>query len=69
MTDANNDRLRKLEELCAHHSAELETLSDTVREQWQEIDRLRKALMQLRDRLLEVEDNAGAPEITKPPHY
>lgn len=68
MSDA--DRLQKLEELCAHQSSELDTLSDIVRDQGTEIDLLKQALLRFRDRLTEVEDAGTGPHInTKPPHY
>ena len=34
--------------MFAHQSAEIETLSDTVRQQWQDIDILKKAVMRQR---------------------
>jgi uncharacterized coiled-coil protein SlyX len=77
MTNTPEDRLEKLEELFAHQSAEVETLSDTVREQWQQIDMLKKALLRQRDRLTVLEESGGGEsgggggghENTKPPHY
>lgn len=63
-------RVQKLEELCAHQTAEIEGLSDLVREQWEKIDGLTHALMRFRDRLTEVEDSGTGPHVnTKPPHY
>ena len=71
MGKLTKDRLQKLEELCAHQSAEIESLSDAVREQWQQIDILKKALLRQRDRLTELEEvgGGGVHENTKPPHY
>lgn len=79
MSNNDQDRLQKLEELLAHQSAELESLSDTVREQWQQIDLLKKALLRQRDRLTILEESGGGEggsgggggghENTKPPHY
>lgn len=64
------DRIQQLEELCAHQGAEIESLSDTVREQWTQIDGLTRSVLRLRDRLTEAEESASAPhENTKPPHY
>ena len=49
---------------------ELDTLSKTVREQWEHIDGLTKSMLRFRDRLTEVEEAGTGPhEITKPPHY
>ena len=69
MSDQINSRLQKLEELCAHQTAEIETLSDTVREQWEQIDLLKKALLRQRDRLTELEEASEGHENTRPPHY
>ena len=70
MSSESEDRLQKLEELVAHQSIEIETLSDTVSKQWMRIDELTQAMMRFRDRLTEVEEAGNAPhEITKPPHY
>ena len=69
MSDDLGERLQKLEELTAYQGAELETLSDTVREQWQKIDDLTKSMLRFRDRLTEVEETGGGHENTKPPHY
>lgn len=67
------DRLQALEELNAHQTAEIESLSDQVKEQWQRIDDLTKALLRLRDRMTEMEEagatGAGGPVNTRPPHY
>lgn len=69
MTDTSEERLQKLEELFAHQSAEIETLSDTVRQQWQDIDILKKAVMRQRDRITELEEQGTGHENTPPPHY
>lgn len=66
----NDDRIRELEETIAHQSAEIETLSEQVREQWRRIDDLTLALTRFRDRLTEVEEAGDSPHVqTKPPHY
>ena len=70
MTNSPEDRLQKLEELFAHQADEIESLSETVREQWKQIDILKKALLQQRDRLTELEESGGGGHVnTKPPHY
>lgn len=76
MTHSIDDRLQKLEELCAYQGAEIETLSDAVRDQWDQIDLLKKALLRQRDRLTILEEagggeggGGGGHENTKPPHY
>ena len=71
--DAAETRLQTLEELCAHQASEIESLSDQVREQWDKIDQITKALLRLRDRVTEVEEagpsGPGGHENTRPPHY
>ncbi|PCH45881.1 MAG: hypothetical protein COC23_05185 [Hyphomicrobiales bacterium] len=44
MSDDLQLRVDKLEELCAHQSAEIDTLSDTMREQWTRIEELTKVM-------------------------
>lgn len=69
MTDSDK-RLQKLEELCAHQATEIDSLSDQLRDQWTQIDHLKKSLLRFRDRLTEVEDGgSGGHENTRPPHY
>ncbi|EFL88364.1 SlyX family protein [Ahrensia sp. R2A130] len=63
-------RLDRLEELVAHQGAEIESLSDQLREQWEKVDVLTKSFLRLRDRVTEVEEGGtGAHENTPPPHY
>ena len=63
-------RIEVLEELCTHQTSEIESLSDVVKEQWTEIDGLKKAMLRFRDRLTEVEETGpGGHENTRPPHY
>ncbi|MEN0039901.1 MAG: SlyX family protein [Pseudomonadota bacterium] len=69
MMSDDQHRMQHLEELVAHQTAEIESLSEQVREQWDKIDTLTKALLRLRDRVTEVEEGGGAHENTPPPHY
>ena len=70
MAHDQEERLQRLEELCAHQGSEIESLSDQLREQWEKIDGLTKAIMRPRDRLTEAEEARDSPhENTKPPHY
>lgn len=69
MSDDDN-RMQQLEELVAHQAAEIDTLSDQLKEQWEKIDVLTKAVLRLRDRVTEVEEGgSGVHENTPPPHY
>ena len=66
----DENRMQQLEELVAHQAAEIDTLSDQLKEQWEKIDVLTKAVLRLRDRVTEVEEGgSGAHENTPPPHY
>ena len=69
MKNEIEDRIRNLEELCAHQAAEIESLSETIREQWHKIDGLTKSMLRFRDRLTEVEETGDGHENTRPPHY
>ena len=70
MSDSMQERLERLEELTAHQGLEIETLSETVREQWKKIDDLTTAMLRFRDRVTELEESGGGGhENTKPPHY
>ena len=66
----DENRMQHLEELVAHQAVEIDTLSDQLKEQWEKIDVLTKAVLRLRDRVTEVEEGgSGAHENTPPPHY
>mgnify|MGYP000288929988 CR=1 FL=1 len=69
--DALDERLRLLEEKVAFQDETIETLNQTVTDQWKLIDRLKKRLKDMDDQIYELENNAGmnAPANQKPPHY
>ena len=46
--DDHARRILQLEELCANQSAEIESLSEQVRQQWTRIDQLTQSLLHLR---------------------
>lgn len=65
------ERIDALEMHVAHQEATLGDLEQMVTRQWTEIDRLRRLVEQLTDRIAQAEDPAGqggAPE-PPPPHY
>ena len=64
-------RLDQLEIRIAYQDETIETLNQTITEQWQEIDRLKRQLARLDDRLREAESRpVGAPQNEPPPpHY
>ena len=61
------DRIAKVEEALAHQSIALDELNEVVREQWREIERLRREITRL-EGVIErsVEDASDDPP---PPHY
>ena len=66
------DRLADLESRFAHTELVLQELSDVTREQWEEIDRLKRQVEHLKDRIAELERvDGGTPQLEdqKPPHY
>jgi uncharacterized coiled-coil protein SlyX len=66
MTD--NARIEALEAACAHQDRTLVELSETVAEQWKQIDALTRALLRLRDEMQSMAPQRTAPE-PPPPHY
>lgn len=63
-------RLIAAEEELAHQAVTIETLSETVARQWDEIDQLKKRVDALTKRLLQLEEDAGSDiRSTRPPHY
>ena len=67
-----DDRLADLESRFAHTELALQDLSDVTREQWDEIDRLKRQVERLKDRITEQEQGGGGTprlEDQKPPHY
>ena len=66
------DRLADLESRFAHTELVLQELSDVTREQWEEIDHLKRQVEHLKDRIAELERrDGGTPQLDnqKPPHY
>lgn len=64
-------RLDELEVKFAFQQETIESLNNTVTDQWATIDRLSKALGRLQDQVIELEDTAVSndPGNIKPPHY
>ena len=74
MTDVYDvdDRLADLERRFAHTELVFQELSDVTREQWKEIDHLKRQVEYFKDRIAELERRDGVTpqlEDQKPPHY
>lgn len=66
------DPITRIEETLAHQSAQIDDLSDVVRRQQAEIDRLTRRVALLLERAAESEAATGGSVILadqKPPHY
>jgi Uncharacterized protein conserved in bacteria len=71
MAENAQARLDALEERAAHQETTTEDLSRVVAAQWDEIDRLKKLVTLLAERVGEAEQrvSAVAPPEPPPPHY
>jgi len=63
------DRLAELEVKFAFQQETIDSLNQTVTEQWGEIDKLKRQSTHLKSQLEAMEDGAGDIENTRPPHY
>ena len=68
--EEETDRLTALEIRHAEQERLIEELSGQIAEQWEVVDKLRRALEVLTERLLTMEERT-APDIpvTRPPHW
>jgi SlyX protein len=71
MTDVNalSERVDALEMRLSYQDESIETLNQTITAQWTEIDRLKRQVTELKERLQEAESNAPGPVNEPPPHY
>jgi uncharacterized coiled-coil protein SlyX len=71
MTDASalSERIDALEMRLTFQDETIETLNQTIAEQWKQIDALTRQLTALKERLQEAESNAAGPINERPPHY
>ena len=65
-----SDRITALEETVAHQGKTIDDLSEQLTEQWKVIDRMKRMLERLGERLETMESGSGdGVPVTKPPHY
>lgn len=72
MTDASKlvARIDALEIRIAYQDETIETLNKTITAQWAQIDGLKRAISELRERLADAENRTGVgPASEPPPHY
>jgi len=71
MSDVNSlsERIDALEMRLTYQDVTIETLNQTITEQWKQIDALTRRLAELKERLQEAESNAPRPASEPPPHY
>ena len=71
MSDLNalSERIDALEMRLTFQDETIETLNQTITEQWKQIDVLTRQLAELKDRLKDAESNAPGPVNERPPHY
>ncbi len=65
----SDDRLTALEELTAHQAKIIDELSEQLTEQWKVIDRMKRTLERMGERLESLDAGTGEVPVTKPPHY
>jgi uncharacterized coiled-coil protein SlyX len=66
---ALSDRIDALEMRLAYQDVTIETLNQTITEQWKQIDALTRQVAELKERLQEAERHAPGPANEPPPHY
>jgi SlyX protein len=64
-----SERIDALEVRLTYQDVTIETLNQTIAEQWQQIDALTRRIAELKERLQEAESNAPGPINEPPPHY
>ncbi len=62
-------RIDAIEARLMYQEVTIETLNQTITAQWQEIDKLKRQLAELSERLREAEAGAPRPANERPPHY
>jgi SlyX protein len=64
-----SDRLDAIESRLMYQEETIETLNQTITDQWIKIEGLLRQVNTLSERLEETEANAPAPANERPPHY
>jgi len=71
MSDADDlsERIDALEMRLTYQDVTIETLNQTITEQWKQIDALTRQVAELKERLQEAGRHAPGPANEPPPHY
>ena len=71
MSDAGDlsKRMDALEMRLTYQDVTIETLNQTITEQWKQIDALTRQVAELKERLQEAGRHAPGPANEPPPHY
>ena len=64
-----SERIDALETRLAFQDDTIETLNQTITDQWKQIDALTRQMAAMNERLQEAEAQAPAPGNERPPHY
>lgn len=64
-----SERIDALEMRLTYQDEAIETLNQTITRQWLEIDRLKRQLSDMKERLDEAEHRGSGPTNERPPHY
>ena len=64
-----SERIDVLETRLTFQDETIETLNQTITEQWKQIDALTRQLAELKQRLQDAESSAGSAVNERPPHY
>ena len=67
--DALSERIDALEMRLTYQDVTIETLNQTITEQWKQIDALTRQVAELKERLQEAGRHAPGPANEPPPHY
>ena len=67
-TNALGERIDALEMRLTFQDVTIETLNQTITEQWKQIDALTRQLAELKERLQDAESNVTGPVNERPPH-
>jgi SlyX protein len=66
---ALSERIDALEMRLTYQDETIETLNQTITDQWRKIDALTRQLAEMKERLQQAESNLPGPANEPPPHY